>query len=37
MKRKVLISFFIIFLILALTGCGMIPEGDPDWNDEIEI
>ena len=31
MKRKVLISFFIILLILALTGCGMIPEGLPDW------
>jgi hypothetical protein len=37
MKRKILISFFIILLILALTGCGMIPEGDPDWNDEKEI
>jgi len=37
MKKKVLISFFVIFLILALTGCRMIPEGDPDWNDEKEI
>jgi len=36
-KRKILISFFVILLILALTGCGMIPEGDPDWNDEKAI
>ena len=28
MKRKVLISFFVILLILALTGCGMIPPND---------
>ena len=28
MKRKVLISFFAILLILALTGCGMIPPND---------
>jgi hypothetical protein len=25
-KRKVLISFFVILLILALTGCGVTPE-----------
>lgn len=31
MKRKILISFLAILLILALTGCGMIPEGLPDW------
>jgi hypothetical protein len=31
MKRKVLLSFFVILLILALTGCGMIPEGLPEW------
>ena len=37
MKRKILISFFVILLILALTGCRMIPEDDPDWNDEKEI
>jgi len=37
MKRKILISFFVILLILELTGCGMIPEGDPNWNDEKEI
>jgi len=29
MKRKVLISFFVILLILALTGCRMIPPGFP--------
>ena len=22
---------------MVLTGCGMIPEDDPDWNDEKEI
>jgi len=27
----------VIILILTLTGCGMIPEGDPDWNDEKAI
>jgi len=37
MKKKILISFFVILLILALTGCRMIPEGDPDWNDEKAI
>jgi len=26
MKRKVLISFFVIFLVLALTGCAVAPE-----------
>ena len=31
MKRKVLISFLIILLILALTGCGIIPPGIPEW------
>jgi len=31
MKRKVLISVLIIFLILALVGCGMIPPGFPEW------
>jgi len=30
-KRKVLISFFIILLILALTGCGMVAPGIPSW------
>ena len=28
MKRKVLISFFIILLILMLTGCTMVPPGE---------
>ena len=28
MKRKVLISFLVILLILALTGCGMIAPGE---------
>jgi len=37
MKRKVLLSVLVIILILTLTGCGMIPEDDPDWNDEKEI
>ena len=37
MKRKALISFFVVLLVLVFTGCGMIPEGDPDWNDEKEI
>ena len=37
MKKKVLISLLVIFLILVLTGCGMIPEDDPDWNDEKAI
>ncbi|MGB2782549.1 MAG: hypothetical protein WBC45_01215 [Atribacterota bacterium] len=27
----------IILLILALTDCGMIPEDNPNWNDEKEI
>ena len=31
MKRKVLISFLIILLFLALTGCGMVAPGLPDW------
>ena len=37
MKKKVLLLLLIILLILVLTGCGMIPEDDPDWNDEKEI
>ena len=37
MKKKILISFFVILLVLVFTGCGMIPEGDPDWNDEKAI
>ena len=37
MKRKVLISFLIMLLIFTLIGCGMIPEGDPYWNDEKAI
>ena len=28
MKRKVLLSLFVILLILALTGCGMIAPGE---------
>ena len=31
MKRKVLISFFVILLILALVGCGMVAPGLPAW------
>jgi len=31
MKRKVLVSFLIILLILALTGCGMVAPGLPAW------
>lgn len=31
MKRKVLISFLIILLVLALTGCGMVAPGLPAW------
>lgn len=26
MKRKILLSIFVIFLILALVGCGIIPD-----------
>ena len=37
MKRKILISFFIILLVLVFTSCRMIPEDDPDWNDEKAI
>jgi hypothetical protein len=37
MKRKILLLIFVILLVLTLTGCGRIPEGDPDWNDEKEI
>ncbi|MFZ7131030.1 MAG: hypothetical protein ACOWWR_01590 [Eubacteriales bacterium] len=37
MKRGALILFLIVFLVLALTGCGIIPEGDPDWNNEMAI
>ena len=28
MKKKVLLSFLVILLILALTGCGMVPPND---------
>ena len=31
MKKKVLTSILVIFLILALVGCGMIPPGLPNW------
>ena len=32
MKRKILISFFVIVLILALTGCDeMVAPGFPEW------
>lgn len=31
MKSKILLSVLIILLILALTGCGMIPPGIPEW------
>lgn len=31
MKRKVLIPFLVILLILALTGCGMVAPGLPSW------
>ena len=31
MKRNILISFLVIFLILALAGCGMVPPGEPEW------
>ena len=37
MKRKVLLLVLVIVLVLALDGCSMIPEGDPDWNDEKAI
>ena len=37
MKRKILLLVLVIILVLVFTGCGMIPEGDPDWNDEKEI
>ena len=37
MKRKLLLLVIVILLVLALTGCRMIPEGDPDWNDEKAI
>jgi len=37
MKRKVLFLILVLFLISVLAGCGMIPEGDPNWNDEKEI
>jgi hypothetical protein len=35
--KKVLLLIFIILLVLIFTGCRMIPEDDPDWNDEKEI
>ena len=28
MKKKVLISFFVILLVLTLTGCTMVPPGE---------
>lgn len=32
MKRKILISFLVIFLILTLTGCDeMVAPGLPEW------
>lgn len=31
MKRKILILFLAILLILALTGCGMVAPGLPAW------
>ena len=31
MKRKVLLLVLVILLILALTGCGMISPGIPEW------
>ena len=31
MKRKVSISFLIMLLVLALTGCGMVAPGLPAW------
>ena len=31
MRSKILLSVLIILLILALTGCGMIPPGIPEW------
>ena len=37
MKKKILISFLVILLIFTLTGCRMIPEGNPYWNDEKAI
>jgi len=30
-KRKVLLSILVIILILALSGCGMVAPGLPDW------
>jgi len=33
-----LLLVLVIFLILALAGCGAFPpDGDPDWNDEKAI
>jgi len=37
MKKKTLFLVLVLFLILALIGCRMIPDGDPDWNDEKDI
>jgi len=31
MKRKIIISFFVILLVLVLTGCGTIPY-EPEWD-----
>jgi len=37
MKRKVLISFLVILLVLALTGCGTIPYDPEDVRAEQEV
>jgi len=37
MKRKILLLVLVILLVLVFTSCRMIPEDDPDWNDEKAI
>ena len=37
MKKKTLFLVLVLFLILALIGCRMIPEDDPNWTDEKAI
>ena len=37
MKRKILFLVLVILLVLVFTSCRMIPEGDPNWNDEKAI